>query len=74
MGKLLGAQYMVFGSVNQLGKLITVNARLVDVGTGEAVVSKQVKSPSEEELPGDPHAERGPVFYEQVRAVHPVGE
>jgi TolB-like protein len=35
MGKLLSVKYMVLGSVGKVGKTYTVNARLVDVGTGK---------------------------------------
>ncbi len=37
MGKLLGIDKMVLGSVGRVGQLYSLSLRLVDVGTGEAV-------------------------------------
>ena len=34
-GRLLGSKYVIIGSVGQLGKLTTVNSRIVNVETGE---------------------------------------
>ena len=37
VGRLLGAQYMVGGSVSRFGEMFTVSARLVDVQTGRVL-------------------------------------
>jgi hypothetical protein len=41
MGKLLGVEKGVIGSLGLLGKTYVVNARLIDIGTGEVLATSQ---------------------------------
>lgn len=41
IGKLLGIERSVIGSVGLLGKTYVINARLIDIATGEVVTSSQ---------------------------------
>lgn len=43
MGQLLGVSYMVTGTVGKAGDYTIINARIVDVGSGEVVVNERVK-------------------------------
>ena len=44
LGKLVGARYMLLGSVNGLGSVIAISARLVDVETAVALSAFNVSS------------------------------
>ncbi len=44
LGKLVGARYMLLGSVNGLGSVIAISARLVDVETAVALAAFNVSS------------------------------
>ena len=39
IGKMLGAKYMIVGSVNKVGRTFSIDARMIDVETGESYVS-----------------------------------
>jgi len=41
IGKLLGIERTVIGSVGLLGKTYVINARLINIGTGEVITSSQ---------------------------------
>jgi len=41
IGKLLGVERSVIGSVGLLGKTYVINARLIDIATGEVITSSQ---------------------------------
>jgi curli biogenesis system outer membrane secretion channel CsgG len=51
LGHLLGAEVIVVGSVTRLGETYTVNARFVDVTTGEAVKSESHRANNASHLP-----------------------
>ena len=51
LGKLVGAQVVVVGSLTKLGEALTVNVRFVDATTGEATVAESRRTRSESELP-----------------------
>ncbi|MDM8542261.1 FlgO family outer membrane protein [Desulfococcaceae bacterium HSG9] len=73
IGKLLKADGIVLGNVNDMGDTISINARIVDIETGKAVnsaevelpetpdISKQLKTPSPQRIgdspPPDPSEE-----------------
>jgi len=42
MGQLLGVSHMVVGSVGKLGKLITLNIRLIEISTGKIQYSESI--------------------------------
>ena len=44
IGKMIGAKYMVVGSISQMGKVFTVDSRLIYVETSEAYSSGQYTS------------------------------
>jgi TolB-like protein len=50
IGKLLGANIIVVGSVTKLGRTFTINARFIDVQTGEAKDARSQKTDSEDTL------------------------
>jgi TolB-like protein len=54
LGRLLGAEKMVFGSVSRLGRTFTINVRLVDVETAvvEGVREVLCQQCTDEDLPG----------------------
>ena len=39
LGKMLGAKYMVVGSISKVGKTYSIDSRLIDVETSESFVS-----------------------------------
>ena len=39
IGKILGAKYMVVGSVNKVGRTFSIDARMIDVETSESYIS-----------------------------------
>ena len=39
LGEFLAVHYMIGGSVTKIGRLFTIEARLIDIGTGEVVTS-----------------------------------
>ncbi len=51
-GKLLGMQQMVAGNIGVIGKLITINLRLIDVETGQVIntISQDCECPMETAL------------------------
>jgi TolB-like protein len=53
MGKTLGAEYLLMGSVSKLGSNITLNVRMVDVESGEARVARTATATSEDALLGE---------------------
>lgn len=42
IGELLGAEGIVLGTVNDMGNSITLNGRLIDIGTGDAMRAAEV--------------------------------
>lgn len=44
MGKILSAQYIVFGSVSKFGSMYTINVKLIDVETSKITKSASVDS------------------------------
>ena len=42
IGKLLGADLIIIGSVVKIGTAYTINSRMMDVKTGEATLGKNV--------------------------------
>ncbi len=59
IGELLGAKYVVIGSVVRFGTglrgVYTINVRFIDVSTGRVELAKTVKCTSEEEIPDACH-------------------
>jgi len=51
VGKLVGAKFVVVGSISKLGVNYILNSRLVDVESGEAVQGKSFQGKNENELP-----------------------
>lgn len=51
IGKLLNTDVIILGTVSKLGNLIVIDARLVNVATGEMIFSERIKCSSEERLP-----------------------
>jgi curli biogenesis system outer membrane secretion channel CsgG len=49
LGKLLGVEYVIFGSLTGVEKGFTINARLVKVETGEVLLAPQASSTGSEE-------------------------
>lgn len=45
VGKLLGAEAMIVGSVSEVGDQFAISARHVDVGTGQVAFAKEVRVP-----------------------------
>ncbi|MCK9196712.1 MAG: CsgG/HfaB family protein [Syntrophales bacterium] len=43
MGKLLGANFIIIGSVVKMGTAYTINSRMIDIKTGEATLGRNVK-------------------------------
>lgn len=50
LGKLLGATLIVIGSVTKIGHTYTVNARFIDVATGEAKDARSRKTTNEDDI------------------------
>jgi TolB-like protein len=50
IGRLIGARYIVVGSITRLGRTYTVNARFIDVQTGEASNARSHSTESEDDL------------------------
>lgn len=50
LGKLVGAKIIVVGSVTKLGSTYTVNARFIDVETGEATDARSIKTNNEDDI------------------------
>ena len=50
IGKILGANIIILGSITQLGKTIVVSAKLVDVETAQVLSGQMVNGEKEEEL------------------------
>jgi TolB-like protein len=51
VGRLVGAKFIMVGSISKLGDNYILNSRLVDVESGEAVQGKSFQGRSENELP-----------------------
>jgi TolB-like protein len=51
IGKLIGASYIVIGSVVKTGELYTVNARIVSTETGITAIAKSISFHDESEIP-----------------------
>lgn len=45
IGELLGAEGMLLGTISDMGNAITINARMVDIGSGKAVSASEVELP-----------------------------
>ena len=41
IGKMLGAKYMIVGSINKIGNTYAIDARMIDVETSESYISAQ---------------------------------
>jgi TolB-like protein len=52
VGRLLGARLVVVGSVTQLGGTYTINARFIDVATGQVTEARSLKTDREADLAG----------------------
>jgi TolB-like protein len=52
LGRLLGANAIVVGSVTRFGDTYLINARALDATTGEALTASQVSTVREDEIPG----------------------
>jgi TolB-like protein len=52
LGKILGANVIVVGSVTKLGDTTTVNARFIDVQTGTAIDARNLATTDEKDLAG----------------------
>jgi TolB-like protein len=50
LGKLVGAKIIVVGSVTKIGTTYTVNARFIDVETGEATDARSIKTNHEDDI------------------------
>jgi TolB-like protein len=50
LGKLVGAKIIVVGSVTKIGQTYTVNARFIDVQTGEATEARSLKTQNEDDI------------------------
>jgi len=50
LGKLLGAKVIVVGSVTKIGSTYTVNARFIDVATGEATEARSLDTDDENQI------------------------
>lgn len=50
IGKILGVKTIITGSVLQIGKIIDVNARIINVKTGSIVAAENIRSTSTENL------------------------
>ncbi len=50
MGRLLGVEQLVVGSVQRVGEVVSLNLRLVDVGSGEILQSHASDSPGMEKV------------------------
>jgi hypothetical protein len=51
IGKIIGAQLMVIGSIVKMGSSYSLNSRVIDVSTGQAKAGKRIACQSESELP-----------------------
>ena len=51
IGKLIGAELVIIGSIVKTGIVYTTNARLIDVETGVAKVGQSIQGKGEEEIP-----------------------
>jgi len=51
IGKLVGAQFVIIGSIMKTGTVYTINARLIEVETGIAKVGENITGQSEDEIP-----------------------
>ena len=56
LGKMLGAHFIIIGSVVKLGTAYTINARMIDVKTGEATLGNSAKGHDPGLLPELSHA------------------
>jgi TolB-like protein len=50
LGRLVGAKIIVVGSVTKIGSTYTVNARFIDVETGEATDARSIKTNHEDDI------------------------
>jgi TolB-like protein len=50
LGKLVGAKIIVVGSVTKIGSTYSVNARFIDVQTGEATEARSLKTQHEDDI------------------------
>ncbi|MBP7341244.1 MAG: hemopexin repeat-containing protein [Smithellaceae bacterium] len=64
IGKLLGADLIVIGSVVKIGSSYTINSRMIDVGTGEATLGKNVTGNDLHQLAGMSRTLLGKLFGE----------
>lgn len=55
IGKLVGAKFVIIGSVVKTGAVYTINSRLIDVETGIAKVGENIQGEGEEEIPNMVH-------------------
>jgi TolB-like protein len=55
IGKLVGAQFVIIGSIVKTGKTYTINSRLIDVETGIAIVGENIQGQGEDEIPNMVH-------------------
>ena len=47
LGKMIGAKYMVVGSISKVGNTYSIDSRLIDVKTSESYISANYDSSSE---------------------------
>lgn len=51
IGKLTGADLMVYGSVIKTGDLFTISSRIIDIESGAVTVAKSIRGSGEERIP-----------------------
>ncbi len=51
IGKLIGAEFVIIGSIVKTGTVYTINARLIDVETGVVKVGQNIQGQGEETIP-----------------------
>ncbi|MBD3308294.1 hypothetical protein GF339_17790 [candidate division KSB3 bacterium] len=51
IGKLVGAKFVVIGSIVKTGKVYTINSRLIDVETGIVKIGENIQGHGEDEIP-----------------------
>jgi curli biogenesis system outer membrane secretion channel CsgG len=51
LGKLMGAQFVIIGSIVKTGTVYTINSRVIDVETGVVKIGENVQGQGEDDIP-----------------------
>lgn len=71
LGRLLGANAIVVGSVTRFGETYLINARALDATTGEALAASQVTTTREDEIPAQLQQVAMALFPDTTQAASP---